>query len=243
MSKPYIQFYIGDWRRDPGVTRSHPATRGIWFDLICAMADDETDHVEGTPESLARLGRCSEAQFADALADMQRNRVADITTHPDGTIRIVCRRMQKQLSISSKRASAAKQRFSKTDANTHAKPEQSSDICSLISELGVKCEEGGWQSRFVEWIGYRLTMFRAPKCAKTLFREQFQWLQQFSVADREEILGASMRNGWQGLFEPKCKTDAKHHANSRANQQQNSDRNEGTANAGKASQYRLPKSP
>ena len=36
-----------------------------------------------------------------------------------------------------------------------------------------------------------------------MFLEQAEWLQQFTEAEQMEVLSASIRNNWQGLFEPK----------------------------------------
>ncbi len=36
-----------------------------------------------------------------------------------------------------------------------------------------------------------------------MFREQLDWLAPFGAATATEILSTSIRNGWQGLFEPK----------------------------------------
>jgi hypothetical protein len=47
--------------------------------------------------------------------------------------------------------------------------------------------------------------YRKPKCWGDMFREQLDWLGKMSVEDATEALQQSMRNGWQGLFEPKSK--------------------------------------
>ncbi len=42
-----------------------------------------------------------------------------------------------------------------------------------------------------------------PKCWATMFVGQLEWLERFGPVKATEILKQSMRNGWQGLFEPK----------------------------------------
>ena len=42
MSKlPAIQFYVGDWRKDPGVQALSYHDRGVWFEMICLMHESE----------------------------------------------------------------------------------------------------------------------------------------------------------------------------------------------------------
>jgi hypothetical protein len=56
-----------------------------------------------------------------------------------------------------------------------------------------------------EWVPCRKAMGKKPKDWAVMFQEQVKWLGQFSEADQLEILSASIRNNWQGLFEPKNK--------------------------------------
>src|SRR5262245_47694831 len=42
MSKlPSLQFYPGDWRKDPGVQSLDYETRGIWFEMLLLMFESE----------------------------------------------------------------------------------------------------------------------------------------------------------------------------------------------------------
>jgi hypothetical protein len=61
----------------------------------------------------------------------------------------------------------------------------------------------GVRGRFEEWVKVRKAMGKKPKDWETMFSEQAKWLNQFSETDQLEILSASIRNNWQGLFEPK----------------------------------------
>ena len=38
---PAMQFYVGDWRKDPGVQALDFHDRGVWFELICLMHESE----------------------------------------------------------------------------------------------------------------------------------------------------------------------------------------------------------
>lgn len=75
---------------------------------------------------------------------------------------------------------------------------------SSLSYLSVLSTERV-RERFKEWIPFRQAQGKAPKNWDAMFTEQCKWLRQFSEADQLEILSASIRNNWQGLFEPKQK--------------------------------------
>ncbi len=38
---PAIQFYVGDWRKDPSVQSLNYHDRGVWFEMICLMHESE----------------------------------------------------------------------------------------------------------------------------------------------------------------------------------------------------------
>lgn len=52
------------------------------------------------------------------------------------------------------------------------------------------------------WMNIRRGL-KKPKDWATMFRAQLEWLAGYDSATACEILGASTRNGWTGLFEPK----------------------------------------
>jgi hypothetical protein len=61
MKLPAIQFYVGDWRKDPGVQSLGYHDRGIWFEILCLMHESENRGVlllNGAPmpeDALARV--------------------------------------------------------------------------------------------------------------------------------------------------------------------------------------------
>jgi hypothetical protein len=59
------------------------------------------------------------------------------------------------------------------------------------------------QKKFEEWMTFRKGLGKKPKDWSKMFSEQWQWIQQFGEKAGVEILSQSIRNGWQGLFEPK----------------------------------------
>ena len=56
---------------------------------------------------------------------------------------------------------------------------------------------------------FRRGLGKKPKNWALLFGEQLTWLKQFGAVQGAAILQASIRNGWQGLFEPKIDPRAK----------------------------------
>jgi hypothetical protein len=58
---PAIQFYVGDWRKDPSVQSLNYHDRGVWFEMICLMHESEERGklvLNGQPmpiDALARL--------------------------------------------------------------------------------------------------------------------------------------------------------------------------------------------
>ncbi len=73
--------------------------------------------------------------------------------------------------------------------------EEGVKVCSTLSK-SVK-------DKFKEWMQVRQGMGKKPKSWDKMFAEQSKWLKQFSDPIQIEILSASIRNNWQGLFEPK----------------------------------------
>lgn len=62
MSKlPYIQFFTGDWLKDPALRLCSPAARGAWIDMLCLMAESDsrgilrTNGVAWTEKDVARV--------------------------------------------------------------------------------------------------------------------------------------------------------------------------------------------
>ena len=76
---PAFQFYYGDWMRDAAVSSCSAATRGCWFDWICAMHDqDRCGQVIGTIEQLARVARATVIEATAAIEELQRTGAADV---------------------------------------------------------------------------------------------------------------------------------------------------------------------
>jgi hypothetical protein len=75
----------------------------------------------------------------------------------------------------------------------------SASSCTSVLKEGVR-------GRFTEWMEFRKAMGHKPKSWPKMFEEQAKWLADFTEAEQLEILSASMRNNWRGLFAPKSST-------------------------------------
>lgn len=91
-----MQFYTGDWLKDPAVSICAPATRGVWIDLLCAMHEaGRVGSLSGTRDQLARLARCVPADLTQALTDIQATGAADVTDR-NGVVTVTNRRMNRE---------------------------------------------------------------------------------------------------------------------------------------------------
>jgi hypothetical protein len=92
---PYIQFYPGDWIKDPGLRACSMAARGLWFDILCYMhqATKYGYFLVGdsapTDEEGSRIVGCSVSEYTLCLAELEKFSVFSRTKN--GVI--FCRRM------------------------------------------------------------------------------------------------------------------------------------------------------
>ncbi len=76
------------------------------------------------------------------------------------------------------------------------------DGAVFVREFPEKLKTGRIMAKWAIWQTARRA-FKKPKSWAVLFDEQVEWLSQFEEQKVFDILSASIRNGWQGLFEPK----------------------------------------
>lgn len=106
---PAIQFYPGDWRRDPGVQSLDFHDRGVWFELICIMHESQSRGkllLNGAPmpdSAVARLLGCSEAEWKQTRSRLEAHGVASIC--PD-TGALINRRMVRDEDLRRRKAEA-----------------------------------------------------------------------------------------------------------------------------------------
>ena len=190
---PYIAFMIGDWKKDPAVTRCSPATRGIWFDFLCDMHEAQSGGVlTGSRDELCRAGRCFHADLDKALSELADTRAADISER-EGKVTVICRRMHREAEISRKRSDAG--------SKGQAKRQQIPDIDTEVVSLGEEFKEIWGQ-----WLEHR-HQIRKPATALAQ-RQQLQTLKGWGAQRAILALRHSISNGWQGIFEPRTAPEA-----------------------------------
>lgn len=83
-----MMFYVSDWLSDPALTVCHPASRGIWIDLLCIMHEKgRTGTISGTATQLAKLSRSSIDELIQALIDLKSNEAAIVEPDPASLLR------------------------------------------------------------------------------------------------------------------------------------------------------------
>lgn len=98
MSKklPAIQFYTGDYTKDPNLSMCSLPTRGFWMELICAMHElNRCGQVTGTPEQIARLCRCTSVEAIEAINELEQTKAANVSNR-NGIYTVINRRMKRE---------------------------------------------------------------------------------------------------------------------------------------------------
>lgn len=83
-----MQFYPGDWLKDPAVRSVSLAARGLWTDMLCLMHESPRrgylQHANGKPvtaEQLARMTGCSTDEVSRLLQELEDAGVFSCTDH------------------------------------------------------------------------------------------------------------------------------------------------------------------
>jgi uncharacterized protein YdaU (DUF1376 family) len=153
---PALQFYPGDWRKDPGVQAVDLYCRGFWFECLMLMHESEERGVlsiNGKPipvENLARLLGETKKKTQKTIEILLEFGVA--AKREDGAI--FCRRMVRDEQIRADRAEAGrkggKQNRSKPEAKPEAKAKQKGGSSTSTS---TSTSTGGAQAPAVEDSG------------------------------------------------------------------------------------------
>jgi hypothetical protein len=101
----------------------------------------------------------------------------------------------------------------------------------VLAEIPKELNWPAFTSAWNKWMDYRRGL-RKVKDWNQLFSAQLDWLKGFGPVNATEIITRAIRNGWTGLHERN-----EYDATNRKSSSQSTDRNQGTANAGKANQY------
>lgn len=88
MKLPSLQFYPGDWLKDPAVRSVSLSARGLWVDMLCLMHESVRrgflQHATGKPitrEQLARMTGCSTEEVSHLLQELEDSGVFSRTEH------------------------------------------------------------------------------------------------------------------------------------------------------------------
>ncbi|KIO75259.1 hypothetical protein TH53_21855, partial [Pedobacter lusitanus] len=108
--KPSMQFYPGDWMKDPELRSVSIAARGLWMDMLCLMFESRERGfllINGKAPSevqLARMVGCTGEDLNHCLDELKD---AGVLSH-NGTNVLFSRRMVRDAEISNKRAKCGK---------------------------------------------------------------------------------------------------------------------------------------
>lgn len=194
MSKrPYIQFYVGDWLKDPALKKCSPETRGIWFDFLCDMHEEQSGGVLTLDrDRLCQVGRCSRAELDRALDELAKTHAAEVSER-NGVVTVVNRRMKRAWDLSSNRSDAGSKGIAKRQQNAEDEVET-----EIASEAWLS--EPEFSMAWEQWKEHRNELKKPLTAMATI--QQIRKLKEWGKNRAIAALNYSIANGWQGIFEP-----------------------------------------
>lgn len=206
-SQPYIPFYVGDWKKSADVQSLPYHERGIWFEMLCTMHNSHKRGELSLPsgdamadDEIARLLGLSPQVFTNALAVLIRSGVTE--RNENGAI--INRRMVRE-----RLKSEAKQRAGKAGADTRWGSKALAEAWHRIDNENGSLSSGSLEdkkrlrSTLEQWQEYRQHRAEPPKDWSLYWDKQLKFLSHYTPRVAIEIIDASIRNNWQGLFPPK----------------------------------------
>ena len=172
------------------------------FEDFLKLADHKTGIVDMTRQAIARRLNVPEATLNDAInklespdpnsrdSDFEGRRIERMDAHRDWGWTIL--NWKKYSELKNKADVAARVAKHRSKENPPPKTKEFPENLRTPRVL----------DKWAVWMGCRMSKGRC-KSWEALFNEQIEWLSKFSEPEVFEILSASIRNGWQGLFEPK----------------------------------------
>lgn len=224
MKLPWIKFFPSDWFSDVGLQACSALTRGVWFDLIMRMhMDGQKGVLSGTISSFAAWGRCTEDEAVFSIEQLRSLNVASVTCNAlkqkcNEVVTVVNRRMQKEyksristkdrvvryrekierVTVKKRSCNAVEARSQMLEVRKEDKnPPSPKGVPTVVLTPSV-------EAVFQEWQKHRRGMGKNPKNWDAMFAKQAEWLAGCSPEAAIESMNQSMRNNWQGLFEPKA---------------------------------------
>jgi transposase-like protein len=102
---PWSKFFWGDWARDAQLLKCSIKTQGAWMRLLCAMHDQGSAEVQGTPLELSRIIGCgiTPEETLEAVEELKRTGAAEVRfkgPHDmSGSVRIMSRRLSRECHV------------------------------------------------------------------------------------------------------------------------------------------------
>ncbi len=143
--RPAFLLYTGDWLKDPQLGQCSPATRGIWIDLLCLIHEvNDGGKISGTPKSLARICRSTEAEMMLAIQELQATKSADVdglnitcnanVMQSNSHVTVICRRMRRDSKDRESNRIRVERHRSKVVSNENVTPPSSSSVTSSVTK-------------------------------------------------------------------------------------------------------------
>ena len=111
MKLPALQFYVGDWRKDPGVQALGYFDRGVWFEMLCLMHESSErgklllNGKKMSDQALAQILGLDNQTLNQSLTTIADFGVSDVDPE---TQAICCRRMVRDEKLRQIRTEAGK---------------------------------------------------------------------------------------------------------------------------------------
>jgi len=200
---PAFQLYAADFLIDTAEMTDQEV--GVYMRLLCHQWVNES-----LPNDIDRL-----SSIARNVLDVWQHIKHKFVLGDDGRLRNhrleETRRIQREHSekrrIAGSKGGKAKQANSKPPSKPKAKPKQKGSSSSSSSSSVVK--EGINEKSWGEYVDYRKSA-KLKTLQKASVEQQQDWLiTQGDTHIQEKIIQQTIRNGWQGLFELKEKSNGK----------------------------------
>ncbi len=131
MSKlPAMQFYIGDWMKDPGLRRCSKRAKGVWIDALCVLFECQERGVfatDGQPWSLEEIAVAIGGDTAENLAGLHElMRLGIASRNDDGAL--INRRMVRDERVRTKSKGRQQNFRKKMQENSNRNGENNADV-------------------------------------------------------------------------------------------------------------------
>lgn len=223
---PYFKFYPGDWRKDPNLTRCSHAAKGVLMDALCLAFETEERGVfitGGRPWPEKEIAEAVGGNTDVTVRSLSELLLKGVLKRRESDGAIYSAKMVRDEEIRLKRATGGhfggNPQLAKVNLTGNLQPnlklEYESDTDSsqerkgecegkTEDDVGLNVPQGLRTKRFViewnKWVDHRTAMGKC-KDFVALFQRQLDWLGEFPEPTAVQIIGQSLRQGWQGLFE------------------------------------------